>query len=148
MLVGDDVVHLLLIPIARVGNSDSGSLCHTNRLELPLRGFDHRLQVTEVRGARGHLGGEHDLLLVHDRLSVIALRVAARGLHVARVKIGRVDLPGGYLGRLEWLRWVAEPSALFVASVRAVVLIRLVRGPFDREVLLEASLCLEQPLGA
>ena len=34
MLVGDDVIHLLLIPITRVGNRDSGSLCHTNRVEL------------------------------------------------------------------------------------------------------------------
>src|SRR5271155_2921344 len=107
MLVGDDVVHLLLVPIARVGNSDSWSLCHANRLELALRGFDHRLEMTEVRGARGHLGGEHDLLVVHDGLSVVTLGVAARGLHVAGVKIGRVDLPGGYLRRLERFRWGA-----------------------------------------
>jgi hypothetical protein len=80
------------------------------------------------------------LLLVHDGLGVVALGVAARGLHVARIKIGRVDLPGGYLGWLIWLCWATESPALRVPSVRAVVLIGLVRGPLDREVLLKASL--------
>jgi hypothetical protein len=84
---------------------------NTNRVELALGRLNHRLQVPEVRGACAHLGGEHDLLLVHDGLGVVALRVAARGLHVARVRIGRVDLPRGDLGRLIWLRWATEPSA-------------------------------------
>jgi hypothetical protein len=40
----------------------------------------HRLQQLEVWRADRHVGGEHDLVLVHDGLRVIALRVAARGL--------------------------------------------------------------------
>ena len=105
-------------------------------------------EVTEVRRARVHLGSDHDLHLVDDGLSVVALRVAARGLHVARIKIGRVDLPRGYLGRRIWFCWATESPALGVPSMRAVVLIRLVGVALDFEVLLKASLCLEQPLGA
>src|ERR1019366_10273429 len=44
MLVLDDVVDLLLVPVARVGDRDARSLCNTNRLEFPLRRLDHRLE--------------------------------------------------------------------------------------------------------
>ena len=85
MLVGHDMVHLLLIPVAAIGNRDPWCLCNTNRLEFALGRLDHRLEVTEVRGARAHLGREHDLLLGDYGLDVVALGVASRSLHIPRV---------------------------------------------------------------
>jgi hypothetical protein len=49
-----------------------------------------------------------------------ALRLLA-SLYVARVRVGRVDLPGWYLRRLKSLRWVTQASAPFVAWLRPVV---------------------------
>ena len=45
-----------------------------------MRGVEHRLEVSEV-GADGlDLGGQHDLVLVGDRLRVVALQEAAQAL--------------------------------------------------------------------
>ena len=49
MLVGDDMVHLLLVPIAAIRDCHPGRLCNTDRLEFSLGRLDHRLEVTEVR---------------------------------------------------------------------------------------------------
>ena len=38
-----------------------------------LDGVEHRLEVAEVRRRSHDLGGDHDLLLVADRLRVVAL---------------------------------------------------------------------------
>jgi hypothetical protein len=87
------------ICIAGIGDDDLGGLGNTGLLELVFGGGDHRLKVPEVRGVGVHLGGDHDLVLADDRLGVVALHVPARGLHVPRIRIGDVDLPGRRLGR-------------------------------------------------
>jgi len=49
VLVRHDMVHLLLIRVAAIGNRDPWCLRNTNRLEFPLGRLHHRLEVTEVR---------------------------------------------------------------------------------------------------
>jgi hypothetical protein len=67
-------------------------------LELAECGLDHRPQVREVAGGGADLCGDHDLLLVDDRLRVVALDVAAVALH--RRESGSVTFtsPGGIAG--------------------------------------------------
>jgi hypothetical protein len=53
-----------------------------------LRGVEHRLEVPEV-GADGlDLGRQHDLMLVGDRLRVVALQKPAQTLDDAGVGVG------------------------------------------------------------
>src|SRR5271155_5019814 len=47
--VVDDVLHLLLVPVAGIGEQHSRRLGDTCRLKLALGCVEHRLEVTEVR---------------------------------------------------------------------------------------------------
>ena len=55
----------------------------------------HRLVEHDVAGVLADVAGEHDLVLVGDRLGVVALHPAVRGVHDAAVGIGHVDLRDG-----------------------------------------------------
>ena len=46
--VAHDVIDLILMPVAAVSNRDPGRLGHTDLLQFPSGGLDHRLEVTEV----------------------------------------------------------------------------------------------------
>src|SRR5215210_4990179 len=84
-------------------------------------------------------------MLVDDGLGVVALRVASRRLDVARVEVGRVDLPGRRVGRLVGVRTGAEAPAVARHRSRAMLLIGLVGLALDRQVLRQPPLSLEQP---
>jgi len=45
----DDVLHLLLVPVAGVCDDYRGRVGDTGRLELGFDGGDHRVEVPEVR---------------------------------------------------------------------------------------------------
>jgi hypothetical protein len=56
-------------------------------------GDEHRSEVGEVARARGDLRSEHDLVLGHDSLRVVALHELLVAHHHLRVGIGQVDRP-------------------------------------------------------
>jgi hypothetical protein len=45
----DDVLHLLGVPVAGIGDSHARGFSHTGASELALGGLHHRLEVPEVR---------------------------------------------------------------------------------------------------
>jgi hypothetical protein len=55
----NDVLHLALVPVARVGDDHPGRLC-TGPRQLALGGVHHRLEVAEVGRLDRHLGGDQD----------------------------------------------------------------------------------------
>jgi hypothetical protein len=76
----DDALHLLLVPIAGVCDDNLDRLADTHALKFSLGGNDHPFQVPEIGGVRIHLGGDHDLLLVSDRLRVMATSPLLNGI--------------------------------------------------------------------
>jgi hypothetical protein len=46
---GDDLISLLAVPVASVGEHRRRSLVHTSTLQLADRGVKHRGELTEVR---------------------------------------------------------------------------------------------------
>jgi len=79
---------------------------------------------------------DHDLALVRGRLRVIALHVSARRLHIARVRIGHVDLSRRRVRWLIRIRWATEAPPVLHHPARAIGLIGSVRGALDSEPLL------------
>jgi hypothetical protein len=90
----DDVLHLLLVSVAGVGEQDRRVVRHAGGVQLAVGGVEHRLEVPEVRRRGHHFGGDHDLVLVGDGLGVVALKKSApaRPFDEVRVGIGDVDL--------------------------------------------------------
>ena len=69
-----DPLHLFAVPAARVGQQHPGPLVDAGRRALALGGVEHRLEVSEASADGLDLGGQHDLVLVGDRLGVVALQ--------------------------------------------------------------------------
>jgi hypothetical protein len=109
---------------------------------------DHRPEVPEVRRVDRDFRGDHDLPLVRRRLRVVALHPPARGLDVARVGIGQVDLARRRVRWLIGLRWPAEAAPVLHHATRPVGLVFGVRSPLDGEVLFEPALGFNEALGA
>jgi hypothetical protein len=144
-VLGGDVIHVLFVPVLRVGERDCRLVGLTRLLELADRGLDHRPQVREVACGGADLCGDHDLLLVDDRLRVVALDVAAVALHPPRVRIGHAHLSLGDLRRRVGFRRPAQPpraTALLPGCFVCPVATQL-----GREVLLELLGSNAQPLG-
>jgi hypothetical protein len=70
-----EVLHLLGVPVAGVGEHDLRQRVDPRGGKLSLSGADHRL-VSEVRRVDRHLGGDHDLLGGDHGLRVVALHPA------------------------------------------------------------------------
>ena len=73
----DEVFHLLVVPVAGVGDDDRRGVGDAGGLQLALGGVEHRLEVAEVRCGGHDLGGDDDLMLVGDGLGVVALNPTA-----------------------------------------------------------------------
>jgi hypothetical protein len=69
----DDLLHLLLMPVAGVGEQHLWDVGDAGGVQLALSGIEHRLQMPEVRGDGHDFGGDDDLVLVGDGLGVVAL---------------------------------------------------------------------------
>jgi hypothetical protein len=69
----DGALHLVLVPVAGVGDHDVGDLVDADGVQLAANGVEHRLEVSEVAAGGHHLGGQDDLVLVGDGLRVVAL---------------------------------------------------------------------------
>ena len=106
-----DVLDLLLVPVAGVGDDHAGLLGDAGRVEFCLCGVDHWAEMSEVWRVGIDLRGDHDLVLVDDGLGVVALDVAARCLEVLGVRVGHVHLPGRGRGRLVGLGASCDSSA-------------------------------------
>jgi hypothetical protein len=65
---------MLSRPVVRPGSS---VITLPRGVELALGRVEHRFQVPEVGRDGHHLGGDHDLVLVGDRLRVVALQEPA-----------------------------------------------------------------------
>lgn len=76
----DDRLHLLVMPVAGVGQHDTRCVFDARASELALGGVDHRLEVPEVAARDHHLSGQDDLMLVGDGLRVVALDEPAQPL--------------------------------------------------------------------
>jgi hypothetical protein len=61
------------VPVVGIGQDDLGGIGDAGGRQLGARLFDHRAHLAEVGRADRHLGGDDDLLLVADRLGVVAL---------------------------------------------------------------------------
>ena len=72
---GGELVHLLVVPVAGVGDDDLGCLVDACRVELSDGRLDHRLEMAEVGTVDTDLRGEHDLALVGRGLGVVGLEV-------------------------------------------------------------------------
>src|SRR3954451_2760208 len=72
--------HLTLVPVAGVGQHDTGRFLKADALKLAARGVEHRLEVPEVAAGGHDLGGEDDLVLIGDGLGVVALDETAQPL--------------------------------------------------------------------
>ena len=103
--------------------------------------------MPEVGRVDGDLGGDDDLILGADRLGVVALHPAARGLDVARIEIAEIDLAFGRRRRRKRLRRTAELLAVLVDAARAIGLIGGVGPALDAVFLLESALGLPEPVG-
>ena len=139
--LADDLLHLLLVPVAGVGDDHAGLLGDASRFEFLQCRVDHWAEMPEV-GAGVDLSGDHDLVLVDDRLAVVALDIAARCLEVLGVRVGHVHFAGRGRGRRVGLRAVVmkSPTGL-VDTARAVGLVVSIRA------LLRPELFLQPPLG-
>jgi hypothetical protein len=110
---------------------------------------EHRLQMPEVRGVDGDLGGEDDLPVVDRGLRVVCLlRRCALGAHHPGVRVRGIDLSLRDLWRHVRLRSFAEPSARRVAPGQPVVLIRSVGVKIDLVALRKPPDSLEQAIVA
>jgi len=126
--------------------------------EPPDASFDHplskrRYQVRRQDGQLWHrelllTAGKDEVLLVADRLSVIALHPATHPVHQLRVRVAEVHLPAGLLRRHVGLGGRAKPTARLIHAARPVGLIVTVGLLLDGELLLKPRLRLHQPLGA
>jgi hypothetical protein len=76
----DDILHLLLVPVAGVGEQHRRRVGDAGRLEFALGGVDHQLEVPEVRCRDHDLGGQDDLVLAGDGLRVVTLDEPAQAL--------------------------------------------------------------------
>jgi hypothetical protein len=93
----DDVLHLLLMPVAGIGEQHLGAVADAGGLELALGGVEHRFEVPEVRCGGHHFGGDDDLVLVGDGLGTragdgTALRMSAN-INVGENVGGRRSTP-------------------------------------------------------
>jgi hypothetical protein len=68
------------VPVAGIGEHHLGCVTNPGRLQFVLGSLEHRLQLPEVRRDGHHLGGDHELMLVGDRLGVVALDEPAQPL--------------------------------------------------------------------
>jgi hypothetical protein len=135
-------VDLFAVPVAGVGQHDCGALRDAGGGQFGAGLVDHRAHLAEVRRADRDLSGDDDLLLVADRLGVVALKKAARRLKRPRVRIGDVDPAGRLLGWRVGLRRRAEPAAVLHPPVGSVGLVGGVRADLGGE--LEAKRRLEE----
>ena len=129
--VGHHLVHLLLVPVAGIRGDRFGELPDPRPFELVEGGGDHRGKLREVGRGVGDLRRQHDLLLVHGRLGVIALHEPEPGRDRLRIRVCDVHLPGRQLGRPIRLGPAARPPTQPVARGRPVVLVALVGAPLD-----------------
>ena len=81
-----------------------------SRVEFSAGGCDHRLEVGGVESLGADFGRDDDLLGGDGGLRVVALDPAARGLQVARVGVGHVQLTCGLLGQRVGLDVRARPG--------------------------------------
>jgi hypothetical protein len=82
--VGEQVLDLVGVPVAGISQHRPRPLSNAGVLEFCECRVDHRLQLPEVRGLGRDLGGDHDLLLGHHCLRVVALDVRLPlGAHLA-----------------------------------------------------------------
>jgi hypothetical protein len=72
VFVGDDLVHMLLVPVASVSGDCLRQLIDPCPLELAQGGGGHRVKLREVGREVGDLRGQDDVLLVDGGLSVVA----------------------------------------------------------------------------
>ena len=145
----DDVLHLLLMPVAGVGEQHLRDLGDAGGVQFALSGVEHRFQVPEVRRDGHHLGGDHDLVLVGDGLRVVALQkpAAARALDDVRVRVGEVDLALRCRGGRVRVRRSAEAAPVFHPP-RPVALVGAVRAHLGPQLLIEAPLGFLETLAA
>ena len=114
----DELVDLLAVPVAGVGEHDLGRVGDAGGGELG--------SVAAIIGPSCPKSGELTetsaaitiCSLVADGLGVVALHPAARRLDVARVRVGHVDLARRLLGRRD-RAWAARRTAGRPSSARA-----------------------------
>src|SRR5919108_4712617 len=100
-------------------------------------------------GADGlDLGRQHDLMLVADRLRVIALQKSPQPLDDARVGVADVDATLRRVRRPIGVRRAAEAPAIFHPPARPIGLISAVGAHLAPELLLKAALGLAQAFRA
>ena len=138
-------VDLFAVPVAGIGEHDCRASGDAGGGQFAAGVVDHRAHLAEVRRADRDLGGDDDLLLVADRLGVVALKKAARGLQRPGVRVGDVDLSGRLLGWRVGLGRRAEPAAVLHPTRRAVGLVGGVRAHLGGELFLQAPLGLANP---
>jgi hypothetical protein len=69
------------MPLAGVGDNDLRRVADAGGDQLVAGRGQHRREVPEVRGGGHDLGGDDQVLLVADRLGVVALDLAAHPVH-------------------------------------------------------------------
>jgi hypothetical protein len=82
-------------PVAAVGQQRPRSLGDAGGAKRRCGGGEHRVELLQVVGLLGQLGGDDHLLARGDRLGVVALHAAPPGVHEAAVRVGDI---GGRLG--------------------------------------------------
>ena len=134
--------------LASVGQQHLGPLVDAGGRELAAGRGKHRLEMPEVGADRLDLGGQHDLVLVGDRLRVVALQEPEQSFDAARVGVGDIDAPLRCGGRLVGVRRPAETPAVLHPPARPIGLVGPVGAQLSPELLLQAPLGLPQALRA
>jgi hypothetical protein len=115
-------------------------------------GLDHRLQVGGVERLDADLRGDDDLLGGDSGLGVVTLHPAARGLEVARVRVGHVQLASRLLGQRVALDVRAgaghPPRAVARDPARVPGRVLFDNAALQPPVLFEPPLAFSQPLRA
>ena len=149
--MADDVLHLLGVPVTRVGQDSFRALGHAGVLELAQHGVNGRLEVTEVGALDSDLRRDDDLPAGDHSLRVITLhrRLSLRAHH-PRIVIGLVD-HAFWLGRRRD-RLGRHPELLprhpAGAALRVPRLVCGIRVDLDLPVLLEPMQRFEQPFSS
>jgi hypothetical protein len=143
----DDVLHLLLMPVAGIRKQHLRPPGAAGDFKLALRGVEHRLQMPEVGRRRHHFGGDDDLALIGHRLGVVALNEAAQPLHDTRIGVTDIDSSFGRHGRRVGIRRPAEPAPVSHAP-RPVALVGGVGADLGPELFFQAPLGFLEPLRA